>query len=302
MRKFENKQVGLIGKFLNENAPTLAIGGAIGTLIGLAFFAFRASPEISSIKEKYDEKVQEIKSEAISEAEKAVKFKDAKSERNTKYIMAYKWVGLMGIASISLMIAANAMNGAKIATLTTLAVANQDKLKKLAENGKKMIGDEPWKKVEDKTIEDIISESFFGEDGPKVKRINEKAGKLFVDANLESSRPLLFQIQEEDLKAALESAMNYYKLNGNVIDEFKYYEILGFPPAPEGSKYRVWGSNNPLKVHIGTREAGGVTFPSIEYEYPPMEPDKAGTNKIRYYLTEEEREKWEREHDNPKSI
>ena len=296
-RLMDNKTVGVIGKFLNENAPTLAIGGAIGTLIGVVFTAFKASREVSSIGEKYDEKVKNIESEAISEAEKSVKMKDAKSERNVKYFLAYKWVGLLGIASISLMIASNAMNGAKIATLTTIAVANQDKLKKLAENGRNMIGEEPWKKVEDKTIDDIISENLFGEDGPKVKRINPKAGNLFVDTNLESARPLLFQVEEKDLKDALDRAEKYYEMNGHTIDMCKYYEILGFPPAPEGSKWLVWGPKNPLKVHIGTRECGGITFPSLEYEHRPCSPKDAGTQKVKYYLNDEARDKWEKDHE-----
>lgn len=270
----DNKTVGMVGRFLNENAPTLLIGGAIGTLIGALYAAFKASGEVASVKAAYDEKVQEIEGKGLSEGDKAKEIKDLKSDRNVKYILAYKWVGLMGLASISLMIGANAMNGAKIATLTTLAVANQDKLKKLAENGKKMIGEEPWKNVENKTLEDIISENFFGKDGPKAKRIDPNK-RLIFDPALE----VIFQVDDEnDVKEALQNAERYFKNNGNRMWVTKYAEMLGFVDIPETVKLKCWGPNNPFKVHLGTRTLydGTLTIPSIEYENLPELCDKSG--------------------------
>ena len=201
----DNKTVGMIGRILNENAPTLAIGGAIGTLVGALYAAFKASQEVSAVKEKYNQKVEEIASEAVSEAEKTVKMKEAKSERNVKYVMAYKWAGLCGAASIALMITSNALKGAKIAGLTTIAVAYQDKLKKVAENGKKMLGDEPWKQVEDQTLEDMISKNFFGEDGPYARKLSPREGRLFIDTD----SAFIFQINESDLKDVLIHAKEY---------------------------------------------------------------------------------------------
>ena len=266
----DNKTVGMVGRFLNENAPTLLIGGAIGTLVGALFAAFKASSEVSSIKDAYDQKVKGIEAEGLSEGEKTVKIKEAKSDRNVKYILAYKWVGLMGIASISLMIGANAMNGAKIATLTTLAVANQDKLKKLAENGKKMIGEEPWKDVENKTLDDIISENFFGKDGPKAKRIDPKNGELFILFNPDFSRATLFQSMEEDVRCAIENGERYYQNNGRLFGEDKFDEFLGFTPDPNTKSDLYWTSEQPFKVHIGTRECLGGTFKCLEYDVSPV--------------------------------
>ena len=268
----DNKTVGMIGKFLNENAPTLAIGGAIGTLVGALYAAFKASQDVSSEKAKYDEKVQKIEAKGLSEADKATELKEAKSDRNVHYILAYKWVGLLGLASISLMITANALNGAKIATLTTLAVANQEKLKKLAENGKKMIEEEKWKEVEDKTLEDLISENFFGEDGPKAKRLSPRAGRLFIDTDA----AIIFQAKEEDLNGALQRAKEYYNNNGHVLNQSKYFEMLGFVDSPENSKVKFWGPNNPFEAYVGTREYLGATIPSIEYKNPPTLAGAAG--------------------------
>lgn len=266
----DNKTVGMVGRFLNENAPTLLIGGAIGTLVGALFAAFKASGEVSSIKDTYDQKVKRIKAEGLSEGEKTVKIKEAKSDRNVKYILAYKWVGLMGIASISLMIGANAMNGAKIATLTTLAVANQDKLKKLAENGKKMIGEEPWKDVENKTLDDIISENFFGKDGPKAKRIDPKNGELFILFNPDFSRATLFQSMEEDVRCAIENAERCYRNNGNLLGEDKFDEFLGFVPDPSEKSDLYWTSEQPFKVHIESRDCLGGTFKCLKYDVSPV--------------------------------
>lgn len=276
----DNKTVGMVGRFLNENAPTLLIGGAIGTLVGALFAAFKASDEVSSVKKTYDQKLDQINSKTLSEDEKAKEIKDAKSDRNVHYILAYKWVGLMGLSSILMMIGANAMNGAKIATLTTLAIANQDKLKKLAENGKKMIGEEPWKKVEDKTLEDIISENFFGEGGPKAKKIDPNK-RLILDPALE----VIFQVDsEEDVQEALNNAERYFKNNGNKIWLTKYAEMLGFIDIPETAKLKCWGPNNPLKAHLGTRTLynGTLTIPSIEHENMPLLCGDAGFGIARY--------------------
>lgn len=266
----DNKTVGMVGRFLNENAPTLLIGGAIGTLIGALYAAFKASGEVSSVKETYDQKVKGIEAKGLSDDEKAKEIKDAKSDRNVKYILAYKWVGLLGIASISLMIGANAMNGAKIATLTTLAVANQDKLKKLAENGKKIVGEEPWKDIENKTLDDIISENFFGEDGPKAKRIDPKNGELFILFNPDFSRATLFQSMEEDVRCGIENADRYYRNNGNLLGEDKFDEFLGFSPDPNTKSDLYWTPEQPFKVHIGTRECLGGTFKCLEYDISPV--------------------------------
>ena len=266
----DNKTVGMVGRFLNENAPTLLIGGAIGALVGALFAAFKASGEVSSIKNAYDQKVKGIEAKGLSDDEKAKEIKDLKSDRNVKYILAYKWVGLLGIASISLMIGANAMNGAKIATLTTLAVANQDKLKKLAENGKKIVGEEPWKDVENKTLDDIISENFFGEDGPKAKSIDPKNGELFILFNPDFSRATLFQSMEEDVRCSIENADRYYRNNGNLLGEDKFDEFLGFPSDPNAKSELYWTPEQPFKVHIGTRECLGGTFKCLEYDISPV--------------------------------
>lgn len=272
----DNKTVGMVGKFLNENAPSLAIGGAIGALVGALYAAFKASQDVSSEKAKYDEKVQKIEAKGLSEADKATELKEAKSDRNVHYILAYKWVGLLGLASISLMITANALNGAKIATLTTLAVANQEKLKKLAENGKAMISEEKWKEVENKTLDDILSEQFFGEDGPKAKRIDPNNGELFILFNPDFTRAVLFQTDEGDLMLGIENAERYYRFHNNYLSEDKFFEFIGFVADPNKSEGLCWNPDHEFKVHIGTRTALGGTFKSIEYDVKPVKHGYTG--------------------------
>ena len=273
----DNKTVGMIGRILNENAPTLAIGGAIGTLVGALYAAFKASQEVSAVKEKYNQKVEEIASEAVSEAEKTVKMKEAKSERNVKYVMAYKWAGLCGAASIALMITSNALKGAKIAGLTTIAVAYQDKLKKVAENGKKMLGDEPWKQVEDQTLEDMISKNFFGEDGPYARKLSPREGRLFIDTD----SAFIFQINESDLKDVLIHAKEYYQNHGKELSQEKFFEMLGFIDIPPGAREKYWGPNNEFEAWIGERKYLGATFPSIEFKHPSALASTAGLKGAR---------------------
>lgn len=287
-QNFEGKTTGMFLRFLNENAPTLAIGGAIGALAGALYAAFKASQDVSKTKEKYDEKVSKIESEGLSEGEKAQKLKDAKAERNTHYILAYKWAGLLGIGSIALMITANTLNGAKIAGLTAIAMANQDKLKKLAENGKKMIGDVPWREVEDKTLEEMITENFFGNDGPKAKKLSPKNGKLFV----EPASAMLFQAEECDVNDALIRAEEYFKRMGE-LSQAKYFEMLGFEESPLGSKELFWGVKNPFKATIDKRTFPnlGATILSIELENPPLTAKEAfNKTSVRPYLKEEAKE------------
>lgn len=290
MSKLEGKTSGMFLRFLNENAPTLAIGGAIGTLVGALWAAFKASENVSKAKAKYDEKVKKIASEAISEDEKAAKMKDAKSECNTRYVLAYKWAALLGAGSIALMITANALNGAKIAGITAIAMANQDKLKKLAENGKKMIGDAPWKEVEDKTLEDIVAENFFGKDGPKAKKLNPKNGKVFV----ETTSGTIIQSEEYDINDALQRAEEYFEHRGE-LSQAKYFEMLGYAETPAGSKELFWGRNNPFKAHVGKRTFPnlGLTCFSIELDNPPMVAENAfGKESTRTYLSEEGKDHW----------
>ena len=290
MSKLEGKTSGMFLRFLNENAPTLAIGGAIGTLVGALYAAFKASKDVAKTKEKYDKKVEKIASEAISEDEKAVKMKDAKAERNTHYILAYKWAGLLGIGSIALMITSNALNGAKIAGLTAIAMANQDKLRKLAENGKKMIGDAPWKEVEDKTLENMVAENFFGKDGPKAKKLNPKNGKIFV----EPTSATIFQSEEYDVNDALQRAEEYFEHRGE-LSQAKYFEMLGYAETPAGSKELFWGKNNPFKARVGKRTFPnlGLTCFSIELDNPPLTSEEAfGKTSTRTYLSEEGKDRW----------
>ena len=290
MSKMEGKTSGMFLRFLNENAPTHAIGGAIGTLVGALYAAFKASHDVAKTKEKYDKKVKKIASEAISEDEKALKMKDAKAERNTHYILAYKWAGLLGIGSIALMVTANALNGAKIAGLTAIAMANQDKIRKFAENGKKMLGDAPWKEVEDKTLEDMVAENFFGKDGPKAKKLNPKNGKVFV----ETTSATIIQSEEYDINDALQRAEEYFKQRGE-LSQAKYFEMLGFAESPLGSKELFWGKNNPFKAHVGTRTFPnlGLTCFSIEPDNPPLTSEEAFRKGcIRNYITEEAKDEW----------
>ena len=272
-KNLEGKAGGMFLRFLNENAPTIAIGGAIGTLVGALWAAFKASQNVSEAKEKFDRKVEEMEAEGLSEDEKAKKMKDLKSERNTRYILAYKWAGLLGIGSIALMITSNALNGAKIAGITAIAMANQDKLKKLAENGRQMIGEAPWKEVEDKTLEDMISENFFGSDGPKARRLNPRNGRIWIDSN----SAVIFQGEEADIRDALERAQEYFDKYG-YLEQNKFFEMLGFSESPYGARELYWGPSNPFKVSVGQRNYLGATFPSIEYAHPPIVAKTAGLN------------------------
>ena len=266
----DGKAIGFIERFLNENAPTVAIVGAIGLLGASLFAAFKASGEVSEVNEKYEQKVEEIENKGLSEDEKAKIMREIKSERNIKYILAYKWAILFGGGSTALMILSNVLNGAKIAGLTTALALSQDKLKKLAENGKKLLGEKPWMDVENKTLEDLVMENFVTEDGRVALKPDKSGGSIFVDTDTGA----LIQIDENELIEVIQRAEEYCSRNHELYRD-KWFEMLGVEP-PTGSKVRCWGPKNPFKAHIGTRTFHNMTVGSIEYENSPQVPWAAG--------------------------
>ena len=136
-----------------------------------------------------------------------------------------------------------------------------------------MISEEKWKDVENKTLEDILSEQFFGEDGPKAKRMNSKDGELFVLYSPDFTRAILFQAKEEDIRAGIANAENYFKYHGNYLSEDKFFEFLGFVADPAKSENLCWNKENEFKVHIGSVDVFGGWLNAVVYDTKPVRPD-----------------------------
>ena len=258
--------------FISANGSTLAfVCGLVGFGVSL-YAAFRASDEVSDIRENYDKDLRDVQSEAISEPEKAVKEKNLKTMRDVRYILAYKWVLLSGGSSIALMFLSKYIDGMAITGLTALAATNQEKLKKFGENAKKMLGEEKFKDLEDRVLEEKILKNFVAENGePLAFRMPyNHNGDLFV----ETQDGRLFQMQKDELEESLKWGKDYCARNEELSKE-KLFSHFGIAPE-EGANYEYWGPENPFDAYIGQRELCGCTFQTVEYRRKPRVRTKSG--------------------------
>lgn len=272
----DNKVVGVVEHFLNENGPTLSMIGSFVALGFALYEAFKASSKVAKIEEDFTQKSEEIEAKELPEADKKAQIKELRSDRNVKYLLAYKWVLAGGGASVAMIILCNYLNGAKIATLTTALAFNKDRIQKLIKNGKEQIGEEPFKEVENKTLEDLVKKNFMDEDGPIAIRpdtITPGMGDLYVDTY--SGVQFQFRGTEAQLYDVFKRAADRsYGPAG--LPTSKFYSMLGIP-TPAWA-WGVWGPNLPFKAHVGERKLLGAIFKTIEYDYMPGTEKDAGTS------------------------
>ena len=264
-----------VSNYVNQHGSTLAcLGSAVGMAFAI-FAAFKASRDIIAIKDTYTSENEKIdyseENGVISEDEAKQQRKEAKTMRNLRYILAYKWVLVSGCSALALMGLSQYVSGARIAELTAIAAFNQEKVKSLIENGKELIGEEKFKEIEDKAFEDVLINNFFGEDGPTARRISIRNGHLFVDTNT----AIIFQIDEQDLKDVLEHAKEYCERNHG-LETAKFYEMLGFVDIPKRAAGKFWGPKCPFEAWIGSGTYGGAIFPTLEFKNMPTDGYRAG--------------------------
>lgn len=270
----DSKTVGMVENFLNENGPTISMLGAVIGL-GLALYkAFKASKDVAKVQEEYEQQVEAVKKKELLEEDRKREVKELKTNRNIKYLLAYKWALMSGGASVALMFLCNYLNGAKIATLTAAVAFNEDKIRKLVKNGKEIVGEEKFGEIENKTLEELVQKNFMDDDGPIVIRPDTRTpgiGDIYVDSW--SGVQFQFRGTEAQLIQVLQRAEDYcYRCHG--LNVSKYYSMLGIPNPPWA--WGMWGPNLPFKAHIGKRELRGATFKTIEYEYDPGTEKDAG--------------------------
>ena len=262
--------IGKIENIVKANGSTFACAGAGVALVLTICAAFKASPEVTKIKEKYDPKIEEIKSRASEEPKTKELLKDTRTERNLRYILAYKWVLLFGGSSLGLMILCKYIDGIAIAGLTTLVATNQEKLKLLAENAKQMIGEEKFKEIEDKSLEDLVLENLGAGEGPVAIQPKHDKGQLWLC----TLHGVMFQMTRKDLLEAFEWAENQCK-TCHGLSEDKWWSHIGYEP-PTDSRNNFWGPKCPFKAHLGTRTFLGVAMESVEFEHLPQSAKNAG--------------------------
>lgn len=260
--------------FLNENGPTISMFAAFVTLGVSLYEAFKASKKVVQVEEDFNHDRAEIERKDIPDEEKTSEIKELKATRNIKYLLAYKWALASGGASVALMFLCNYLNGAKVATLTTALAFNQNKIKKLVKNGKEVLGEEKFKEIDNKTLEELMQKNFMDEDGPVVIRPDTRTpgmGDIYVDTY--SGVEFQFRGTEDELLQVFKRATD--KSYGKVgLPTSKFYSMLGIPTPPWA--WGVWGPNLPCIPRIGKRDLLGGTFKTIEFEYMPGTEHDAG--------------------------
>ena len=264
------------GKFVSDNGSTLSMVGGIVSL-GLALYAaFKASQDVCDIREDYDEKVKEIQSEAVEGDKSREELKVLRTERNIRYILAYKWVLLAGGASAGLIFLTKYLDGLAISGLTAVAMSQQEKIKSLVERTKEVVGEEKFNEIQEKTFEDLVAENFNIDGEPIAIQPIAGAGEIWIDGDTGK----LIQIHRKDLEEAIKLGEKYYARNHEIY-RHKWWGILGLEP-PEGSRNKCWGPKNPFKASLTQQPIYGCVFNVIEYENNSQMPEYAGILKRKY--------------------
>ena len=274
--------LGSLGNFIKENGSTISMFAGIVCVLGSLYAAFKASDEISSINIKFDEDKQEIESGDDSDDEKAKKIKELKTRRNVRYILAYKFVGVLGGGAIGFAILSKYLDGLALAGVTAFAMSKEDEIKKLVKNGKEMLGEEKFKEIEDKTLEERVAEKFFGTSN--AKKLSISGGGLVVD----DDDAIIFQIDMTDLQDVIDRAESYCARNHN-LSKAKFLEMLGFVDIPEEASEKWWGPKRPFKAEIVVQRMFNTEgMHVIKYgkngENKPTTAGEAGVQYLKPYL------------------
>lgn len=263
-----NRYVGGVEGFLKQNGSTISMVAGFVTLGLTIWRAYKASSDIAKIQADYESGKKKIVAEGLSEDEKRVKIKELKAERNTKSILAYKWVLLFGGSTLGLMLLSQYLNGIAFTALAGYAMKEEDKVKSFIQKGREVIGEEKFKEVEDKVLEEQIDQqlSLGGVQRliiPDDVSVNSNEGVIVVD----SATGAIAEFEDkEDLIEVLEGAEKYCERNHGLTQE-KYLDNCGFNyhSIPFEAKQRGWTADHLLKTYIGTRVYKGAILTSIEY-------------------------------------
>jgi hypothetical protein len=174
---------GKIDNIISENGATLAMIGAMLGLAATVFAAFKASKDVAKAQDEYETAVKEIEASNAPDEEKKDDIKEQKSLRNFRYVMAYRYVGLSAGFCFCMMHLNNHILGGKIAGLVTALAIEKDRVKKFIKNGKEIVGEEPMKEIEDKTMSDLLDKNFNDDEyGPVSHVIDKKEpGDIYFD-------------------------------------------------------------------------------------------------------------------------
>ena len=272
--------LGRTSSFISKNAASLSMVGSILSFGISLYSAFKASDKVAEIHKDYLEKAEKIESKGLSEPEKAKELKELRTVRNIHYVDAEKVTIVTGFIACCLSFASNYINGITITGLSAFAISQKDKLQSIAAHAKEMIGEDKFKEIENKSLEELVMKNFVYEDGES-KGLTARA--LYCQADrgenvfLDTESGAMFLATEEELLDGFKWAENEVARNGELTQD-KWCEHVGYPKPDEPiNKCRAWTKKNPFKAHLGVREDFlGMTIRSVEFDNKAQPIDKNG--------------------------
>lgn len=272
----DSKTMNTIKNLLSAHGSTAAMIGGFG-FFGLAICAaFKASEEIVKAREKFNLEKEKIASEDLEMPVETEKMREAKTTRNISYVLAYKWVILFGTAGFGLMTLTKIMDGHAIATWAGIAATQKDKIEKLGENAKKIIGEEKFKEIQDKTAEDSFLQNFMCNGEPFALELVGKDLEVFMEPETE----MIFLGNKADLTIALNNAKEECARNHSLQASKLYSDKLAIDlsSSQKGKDlgYLYWGPKNEFDWKFGERKRRGCTWQTVEWVRQPTSGKAAG--------------------------
>lgn len=225
--------------------------------------AFKASEEVVGVTQKYEDQKSFIEMTYEPESEeRKTELRDAKINRDVHYILAYKWVVLFGLIGTGCDIAANRIQGSKIAGLTVALAASEDKLKKVLNKVKeRAANDSDFQAFKNEVRNDIFKDKAKSGDAPfEVGKYDENPDAvLFYDSYLDAT----FYIPAIQVKDAIDHAKDYIARN-HTLNFNKWRGFLGLQDCPAGAIVE-WNPLNPFDAKIGSILIDGDEILMIDY-------------------------------------
>lgn len=274
----DSKAKNFITGILSSHGSTLAMGCGFAGFGLMLWSAFKASKEIARISEESDQKIAKIKAEGKEEAVEKQEIREAKTNRNIRYVLAYRWVIMWGAAGTAFMVLTKIMDGNAIATWMGIAATQKDKLEKVGESAKKLIGEEKYKEIEDQAIENTILQNFMSNGEPFALELVGEDTDIFLDPYTS----MIFPANKASLTIALNNAKDSCQRNHGMQASKIYEDVLGIDISSNENAKKAgigalwWGPKNQFDWKFGECHGKGCTWQTIEWVNKPTTGQSAG--------------------------
>ncbi len=268
-----NKFFGEIKKLLDTNAPTLATFGSILGVVATVYFMHRAAKNAADAERLYEDSVDEIETDVASGAMSAEEAKEEKGHVKLSHMLRlvyiYRFALLSGIGSAGFAVLSNYLNGRTIAMMGTLLATNADKLQKLGEKAKEMVGEEKFQELKESVEKEMFAEKL------QKGEIKAEKAKVITKDGVEPDEGLtrfyvpwtgdMWDVPEGRVKDAIAEASRVEFLDWNT-----FRNMLGYESCPLWYRY-CWTKDRPFKAHIGYVNVGAFGMKAICIDTEPEE-------------------------------